>query len=373
MTVFHLPDLGEGLAEAEIREWYVKVGDEVTVDQPLVSLETAKAVVDVPAPYAGRVTQLHGKVNDIIKTHAPLITIETNEAKGDKATVVGKLEVSEKKWSDDVVSIGVTKNTTPTIKAMPVARVLAKEMHVDLNLVTPTGPNGLITAEDVKNHLMQHAPSAISFPGAKESLHGVRRAMALAMTQAHQQIVPVTIVDDADISNLPAKGDLTVHVLKAIVFAVQQEPSLNAWFDGNTMERQLFSECHIGLAMDTKEGLFVPVIKHVETLSPTELRTAIDEYKEVVGARTITPDKLHGATITLSNYGMITGRYATPIVVPPMVAILGCGRSRESAIARDGKITTGRILPLSLTFDHRAVTGGEATRFLAAVIKSLAE
>lgn len=370
MKIFHLPDLGEGLAEAEIREWYVNVGDEVKVDQPLVSMETAKAVVDVPSPYAGKIAQLHGKANEVIKTGAPLISFQTDEMTADKGSVVGKLETSEKKWDDGEVIIGAAKMKSPSLKAMPAARVLAKEMNVDLSLVTPTGPQGLITPDDVKQFISRENKSTTLIEGM-QALHGVRRVMAQAMIQSHQEIVPVTIFEEADITDLPPKTDLTACLLQAIVAAVKAEPSLNAWFDGKALARKLFTEVNIGLALDTDEGLFVPVIKQVEKRTPAELREIIDKFKQVARDRSIAASDMQGATITLSNFGTITGRYATPIIVPPMVAILGCGRSREVAMPRHGQIVIGRSMPLSLTFDHRAVTGGEATRFLGAVIKHL--
>lgn len=381
MKVFKLPDLGEGLAEAEIREWYVKPGDEVKVDQPLVSMETAKAIVDVPSPYTGKIIELHGKENEIIPTGAPFITFETEdksatahatEKTADKGSVVGKLETSEKKWEDGDTIIGAAKTKTATIKAMPAARVLAQQFNIDLAQISPTGPNGLITADDVKKCL-DHKPQVISsaLSGATEKLHGVRRSMAQSMAQSHREIVPVTIVEDADISDLAPGTDITAKLLKAMAVAALAEPSLNAWFDGKTLERKLFSEVNIGLAVDTAEGLFVPVIKNVETKSESELRKTIDTYKVTVSDRSISPSDLQGATISLSNFGTITGRYATPIVVPPAVAILGCGRSREVAVVKDGKVSVGKVMPLSLSFDHRAVTGGEATRFLGIVIKQL--
>lgn len=375
MKVFNLPDLGEGLAEAEIREWYINVGDVVKVDQPLVSMETAKAVVDVPSPYAGKIVELHGKANDIIKTGKPLITFETDEVVADKGSVVGKLETSEKKWDDGDVIIGAAKSKTATVKAMPAARVLANQMNVDLSLVKATGPQGLITTDDVKRFMYetpaQGSSHSHNLGSETEGLRGVRRAMAQVMEQSHREVVPVTIIEDADISNLPPKTDITARVLKAIVEAAKAEPALNAWFDGKSLERKLFSDVHIGLAVDSSEGLFVPVIKNAESKSPEELRRIVDEYKQSVSTRTVAPKDLQGATISLSNFGMIAGRYATPIIVPPMVAILGCGRSRDVAVVRDGKVVVGRTMPLSLTFDHRAVTGGEATRFLATVIKHL--
>lgn len=382
MKVFHLPDLGEGLAEAEIREWYVKVGDTVTVDQPLASMETAKAVVDVPSPYAGKIVELYGKPNDIIKTGAPLIAFELAEEeksaapekealqKG-KGSVVGSLQEGTQKWQEENVIIGSSGQKTQTIKAMPAARVLAKELNVDLSQVKPTGPQGLITPEDVKKHMGQQPASGLQLGGKTEALHGVRRVMANVMTESHKAVAPSTIIEDADITDLPAKTDLTAKVLKAIAAAAQEEPALNAWFDGATLERKLFTEVNVGLAVDTPEGLFVPVVKSVEKLSEQELRSQIDAFKKAVLARSIAQSDMHGATIVFSNFGTISGRYATPIIVPPTVAILGSGRSREVALPRDGKIVVGRILPLSLTFDHRAVTGGEATRFLGAVIKQL--
>ena len=373
MKIFYLPDLGEGLAEAEIREWYVKEGDVVKVDQPLVSMETAKAVVDVPSPYDGKIKQLHGKANEIIKTGAPLISYETDEVQIDKGSVVGKLESSEKKWDDGDVIIGGAKtrvSSSSTIKAMPAARVLAQQLNVDLSEIKPTGPQGLITAQDVKQFIENKSHST-PLTGQTESLRGVRRVMAQTMAQSHREVVPVTIVEDVDLTDLPPKTDITVRILKAMIIAAKEEPALNAWFDGKSLERKIFDEVHIGLAVDSPEGLFVPVIKNAETLSDQALRAAVDEYKKSVTARSVAAKDLQGATLTLSNFGMITGRYATPIIVPPAVAILGCGRSRDVVIARDGKMTIGRIMPLSLTFDHRAVTGGEATRFLGAVIRHL--
>lgn len=370
MKIFHLPDLGEGLAEAEVREWYVKEGDIVKVDQPLVSMETAKAVVDVPSPYAGKIIKLHAAENSVVKTGAPFISFETEEKLADKGSVVGQLETSEKKWDEGDVIIGSPKTSTAAVKAMPAARVLAQQFNIDLTQIKGTGPQGLITADDVKS---QHKAktTAVILPGESEPLHGVRRVMAQAMQQSHREIVPVTIVDDADMTDLPAGTDLTAQLLKAIVAAVKVEPALNAWFDGNTLARKIFTEVNVGMAVDTPEGLFVPVIKDVTEKSLTELRQIIDNYKVSVRDRSIPASAMQGGTITLSNFGTIAGRYATPIIVPPMVAILGCGKMREVPLVRKGELIVGRSLPFSLTFDHRAVTGGEATRFLNAIIQYL--
>jgi len=421
MTIFHLPDLGEGLAEAEIHEWFVKVGDVVTVDQPLVSLETAKAVVEVPAAQSGKIAKLYGNVGDIIKTHAPLLAFEDSVAlskdKGNavplkeqdtgdlskdknavlskeqdtgdlskdknavlskdqdtktlsknKNSVVGRLEESENVLNEESMIIGsASKTQTATIKAMPNVRALAKQLNVDLSLVTPSGPLGQITLDDVK----KIATKSSKLPGKVESVHSVRRFMAITTAVAHQEIAAVTIIDDADITDIPHDTDITVHLIQAIIAGATAEPSLNAWFDNKNMERCLHTEIHLGLAMDTIDGLFVPVLKDIAHQTPEQLREKINTYKTSVRSRTIPPSDLQGATITLSNFGMIAGRYATPMVVPPMVAILGSGKIREVPGVRNGQIMICRIIPLSLTFDHRAVTGGEASRFLAAVIKHL--
>ena len=369
MNIFHLPDLGEGLAEAEIHEWFVKVGDIVTVDQPLVSLETAKAVVEVPAAQSGKIAKLYGEVGDVIKTHAPLLAFEESETVSkDQGSVVGRLEESENVLSEETMIIGsANKAQTGAIKAMPNVRALAKQLNVDLSIVKPSGAQGQITLEDVKNSATQTA----KLPGKVEAVHSVRRFMAITTAEAHREIAAVTIIDDADITHISSDADYTIHLIQAIIAGTKAEPSLNAWFDNKNMERCLHTEIHLGLAMDTVDGLFVPVLKNVANQTPQQLREKINAYKQSVRARTIPPSDLQGATITLSNFGMIAGRYATPMVVPPMVAILGSGKIRDVPAVYNGQIMIRRIIPLSLTFDHRAVTGGEASRFLAAVIKFL--
>lgn len=369
MKIFNLPDLGEGLAEAEIHEWFVKVGDMVTVDQPLVSLETAKAVVEVPAPQAGKIAKLYGKAGDVIQTHAPLLEFEDgNVTTKDQGSVVGRLEENESVLNEDTMIIGAANKTrSPSIKAMPAVRALAKELNVDLSSITPTGPQGQISQEDVKKAAAQKS----KLPGQVEAVHSVRRFMAVTTGHAHQEVAAVTIVDDADITDLPADADLTVRLIQAIVAASKAEPSLNAWFDNKNMERCLHNEIHLGLAMDTVDGLFVPVIKDAGNKTPQELRTIIDAYKQSVRSRTVAPSDLQGGTITLSNFGMIAGKYATPMVIPPTVTILGSGKVREAVGVMNGTMMVRRIMPLSLTFDHRAVTGGEASRFLGAVMNSL--
>lgn len=367
MNIFNLPDLGEGLPDAEIHEWFVKEGDVVKADQPLVSMETAKAVVDVPCPQDGTIAKLFGKPGDVIKTGVPLVGFLASETpRADKGTVVGNLEESSE-VSEDNFTIGST-TTHQRSKTTPAVRLLAKKMGVDLQKLTGSGEHGLITRMDVE----AAAAAQKQVPEGFEALRGVRRAMLNSMVQSHQEVVPVSIFDEADIECWKEGNDITIRLIKAITEACKAEPALNAWFNTQHGARKCFKEVHLGLAMDNEEGLFVPVIHHAEQRSAEELRKTINDYKQSVQDRAVAPDALKGATITLSNFGKFAGRFASPIIVPPMVAILAVGRLYHAAVVTaDDQIRSHRLLPLSLSFDHRAVTGGEATRFLGAVIKAL--
>lgn len=366
MNTFNLPDLGEGLPDAEIHEWFVKEGDTVTLDQPLVSMETAKAVVDVPCPQAGTIAKIFGKPGDVIKTGAPLVAFAAEStARIDKGTVVGNLEESTD-ISDDHFVIGASTNHQRA-KATPIVRMLAKKLNINLTTLTGSGEHGMITREDVEREANRISQPAEGF----EPLRGVRRAMLASMVQSHQEIVPVSLFDEADIECWKPQTDITVRLIQAIQFACTMEPALNAWFDTAHSARKCFKQLHLGLAMDSAEGLFVPVIHDVASYGDKELREIINEYKKSVHDRTLPAEKLKGATLTLSNFGKFAGRFASPIIVPPMVAILAVGRLYQGVVSNHGKIEAHRLLPLSLSFDHRAVTGGEATRFLGAVIESL--
>lgn len=371
MNIFNLPDLGEGLPDAEIHEWFVKEGDQVKLDQPLVSMETAKAVVDVPCPQDGTIVKLFGKPGDVLKTGTPLVAFaETTAARTDKGTVVGNLEESHDVSEDNFTIGSITPSASENNKrpkATPAVRVLAKKLGVDLCTLAGTGQHGMITRDDVE----RAASPKTSIPEGFEPLRGVRRAMLNSMVQSHQVIVPVSIFDEADIEAWQPNQDITARLIRAIADGAKKEPALNAWFNTEHSARKCFESVHLGLAMDTEDGLFVPVIHDADKKSAQELRTIIDEFKKSVRERAVPADKLKGATITLSNFGKFAGKFASPIIVPPMVAILAVGRLYSGAVTANGQIKSHRLLPLSLSFDHRAVTGGEATRFLGAVIESL--
>ncbi len=367
MSIFKLPDLGEGLQEAEIREWHVKAGDEVKTDQPLVSVETDKAIVDIPSPQSGRILKLNGNPGDILQVGSPLVEFEgaVVEAtpKSDAGTVVGRVEVGKEVVNEQPSQAGTT---ALGVKAMPAVRALARRLDVDLSIVTPSGPDGMVTAADV-----QRAAKVLAEVGPLEPLRGVRRAMARSMTQAHAEVAAVTVNDDADINAWQPGQDVTLRLVRAIIAGCKAEPALNAWYDTHAIGRRVIPKIDLGIAVDTEDGLFVPVLRDVANRDREDLRRGLEALKKDVKARTVPPEELRGYTITLSNFGTIGGRYADPVVVPPTVAILGAGRILSEVVAVDGKPAVHRIMPLSLSFDHRAVTGGEATRFLMAVIKDL--
>ncbi|OZB59418.1 MAG: branched-chain alpha-keto acid dehydrogenase subunit E2 [Lysobacterales bacterium 14-68-21] len=444
IKTFHLPDLGEGLPDATIVEWHVKEGDTVKLDAPLVSMETAKAVVDVPSPYTGKVTKLHGAAGDIIETGAALADFEPdpNAKQRAEAEPTGHHHAPPKKAAPapapapaaasadredegTVVGAMVSGNTVHVeqaadvggVKAVPAVRALAKKLKVDLTRVRPSGAGGVVTMQDVKDaaangsaplgaaparavpasagrHLapelpqpgaapartpvslagkpVRTAPPSQAASGQPEQLKGVRRNMARVMAEAHANVVPTTLVDDADLHAWIGKQDITARLVRAIVAACKAVPALNAWFDGKNLTRTLHPHVDIGIAVDTDDGLFVPALRNADMLDGTGVRAAIKRLRTQVEDRSIPSTELSGYTISLSNFGMFAGRYATPVVVPPCVAIIGAGKLNHDVVAVIGGIEVHRRMPISLTFDHRAATGGEAARFLKALLDDMA-
>ena len=372
MSVFKLPDLGEGLQEAEISAWHVAPDDEVAIDQPLLAVETAKAIVEIPSPRAGKIKRLFGSPGDILQVGAPLVEFVgraedadvAKPAARDAGTVVGRVEKGDEVTRERATPAG---RAASAVKATPAVRALARRLDVDLAVVTPSGPNDTVTVRDV-----ERVARVFRELGPLELLRGVRRTMARGMAQAHAEVAPVTVSDDADLAAWwPKGGDLMMRLIRAIGVGCKAEPALNAWFDTHALGRRLLPQIHLGIAVDTPDGLFVPVLRNIGERSAEDLAAGLERMRRDTRARTIPPEEMRGYTFTLSNFGTFGGRYANPIVQPPTVGILGAGRVRDEVVAVDGAPAVHPVLPLSLTFDHRAVTGGEATRFLAAVISDL--
>jgi pyruvate dehydrogenase E2 component (dihydrolipoamide acetyltransferase) len=381
MKKFNLPDLGEGLAESEIVKWHVSVGDMVEVDQVILTVETAKATVDVPAPYAGRVVSRHGEEGDIVNIGALLLEIDESGSEhqsstekkqvekrqtADAATVVGNVSQKAQNVNVDDFWVGSTDGTLNNnlITALPSARLLAKKLGVDLNAVAGSGPNGLIIDADIYDEAGKQRPGT-------EVLKGARRTMVSAMAESHHNVASVTITEEALLENWGPKEDISIRLVQAIVHACQEEPALNAWFDAETMTRCVHTTVNLGVAVDSRHGLYVPVLRHADEYEPTDVRRWLDQTVEGIRERKVNREDLQHATITLSNFGAIGGIFATPVVSPPQVAIVGAGRIIERVLIRDGKAVAVKVMPLSITFDHRACTGGEAARFTKVLAEHL--
>jgi pyruvate dehydrogenase E2 component (dihydrolipoamide acetyltransferase) len=353
MTDFRLPDLGEGLQEAEIIAWHVTVGDHVVADQPLASVETDKAVVEIPSPRSGRIAALHGAPGDIVKIGAPLVDFE-EAATADAGTVVGEIETAPETAPVEVAKPG-------RIKASPAVRALARKLGVDLAELPTSGPGGSVTTADV-----ERVAAGLAEDLRPEPLRGVRRAMAARMTRAHAEVVPASVTDEADVGSWQRGEDVTLRLIRAVVAGCRTAPALNAWYLGADEGRVLHEKIHLGIAVDTADGLFVPVLRDVGNRPPGDLRRGLERMKADIQERRVPVEELRGQTITLSNFGMYGGRHAALVIVPPQVAILGAGRIDLRVVAVERRAEVRPVLPLSLSFDHRVIMGGEAARFLAA-------
>lgn len=437
---FLLPDLGEGLPDATIVEWYVKEGDVIRLDENLVSMETAKAVVDVPSPVSGKVLKVAGGAGDVIVTGTMLAEFELDpnlpqRAEGqdtghhhgpthpapepaaaapapaaaakaepeDAGTVVGAMQVGNAVVAEAAVAVG-------GVKAVPAVRATARKLGVDIARVRASGPDGTVTMDDVKRAAadgsakpgaapvavraatpvaalaepaqrstlsqtgkpMRTQPPGTAASGQPEQLKGVRRNMARVMADARDRVVQTTLVDDADLHQWLGKQDITARTIRAIVTACRAEPALNAWFDDENLTLTKHPHVDLGLAVDTPDGLFVPALRNAHLLDNRGLREGINRLRTQVEDRSIPASELSGYTISLSNFGVFAGRYGTVVVVPPCVAIVGVGKLSHDVVAVMGGIEVHRRMPISLTFDHRACTGGEAARFLKALLDDLA-
>jgi len=376
MKSFTLPDLGEGLAESEIIEWHVDAGDTVELDQVVLTVETAKATVEVPAPYSGTIIRRFGNAGDVISIGSLLLEIEekitadnaqkNSPSKTDAATVVGTVSHHDHDVNVDEFWVGHTQQVKPadTLTAMPSARLLAQKLGVDLNSVSGSGPSGVILDTDVYNACDKLLPGT-------EVLKGARRTMVSTMAESHLNVAAVTITEEAMLEQWAPGEDITSRLVLAIVEACHQEPALNAWFDAETMTRCVHSTVNIGIAVDSRHGLYVPVLRHADEYSARGIRQWVDKTVAGIKERKIGREQLQHATITLTNFGAIAGIFATPVVTPPQVAIVGAGRIIEKLILRDNKPIPVKLIPLSMTFDHRACTGGEAARFMRALVTQL--
>jgi pyruvate dehydrogenase E2 component (dihydrolipoamide acetyltransferase) len=433
---FLLPDLGEGLAEAELISWKVKAGETVKESQTLAEMQTDKALVEVPSPWAGTVTEICGNPGDIIKVGAVLVRYGAAGAKPaapapapaskgagsngtgaaclssqvaagapganeDQGTVVGTmsgtLTVSDRFARRAPEAAPVARDGKAL--ATPAVRRIARELGVDIQRVPGSGRNGRVTASDIEGFAGAGtaAPAAGGFaprsaaiaPGSvyidgsgvtqRVPFRGVRRKIAESLDRSVRTTVHFTVVDEADVTALDAKRreysrvtgqklSMLPFIMAAICKALKKHPALNAITDDANNEILVKGPVNLGCAVDTDNGLMVPVIRDAHAKSPVELANEVKRLAAACKDRSIKREESMGGTFTISNVGSYGGMFATPIINYPEVAILAAGRAKERVMVKDGRFYAGLALPLSLSCDHRVVDGAEGARFLNTVV-----
>lgn len=417
--IFNFPDIGEGLDEGTILEWYVAKGQQIKSGDPLVKMETDKVVTDIPSPKTGTLSMLYGKIGEVIHVGNPLVEIDIEGVEGaaaDEEQKKTQLEVVEEEGAGVVGTLEVAGNNaylpssnegatsqpaameknTKKILATPVARAYAKEFNVDINRITGTGPGGRVMKEDIKNYfesskrIEDNAKVVPQLPTDRityQPLTQIRKTIAKNMTTSKHTAVHMTVHEEVEISELMrvrekfkkqfADKDIKLSylpfVLKAVALALKKHPTLNAELDleGNRMVFKNY--VNIGIAVDTEDGLVVPVIRDVDQLTIAELAQKVMEIAEKGRTRQLSLNDMKDGTFTVTNYGSIGGLYAVPVINYPQAAILGIGRLFEKPIFKGTEVVKGSFFPLSLSVDHRIVDGGETTRFINTVIAYLNE
>jgi pyruvate/2-oxoglutarate dehydrogenase complex dihydrolipoamide acyltransferase (E2) component len=347
---FKLPDLGEGLTEGEVARWLVGEGQQVAEDDPLVEIQTDKTTVEIPSPAAGTVARILVAEGQVVPVGTVLVVI------GD---------------SQGLTPAGSDPAERPTepqrVRATPLVRKVAQELGVDLASLAPTGPNGQITEADVRSAQrgQSQTPGQALGEGRREPLRGVRRLIAEHMARAHREVPPVTWVEECDFEAVDLRL-LVPTVLKACAASLREYPELNARLEGD--EIVYLDRYDIGVAVQTEQGLVVPVVRACDTRSLDELGAELERLATGARAGTLKPDELRGSTFTVSSAGKVGGLFQTPIVNHPEVAILSVGRIAPRPVVRDGDIVVRRIGTIAVTFDHRVVDGARAAEFGLAVI-----
>jgi len=394
---FLLPDLGEGLTEAEVVRWLVATGDTVVVDQPVVEVETAKSLVEVPSPYAGRVSTLHGAEGETVEVGRPLITI-TESVEEDSTSTEAEAYREEEKGGSGNVLIGygtgqasaagrrrrprTEDRATPaspgpavgaaTLVRSPLVRRLARERGIDLATVAATGPGGTITRADV-----EHATAPAASGEQRTPLTGFRKAVSAALSRSRAEIPEATVWVDVDATALwdlrestrAATGSpgLLAYLARFVVAALQTHPVLNSRLDTERQEIVASPAVNLGLAVQSERGLVVPAVLRAETMTTAQLDAEIRRLTASARAGRATAEELSAGTFTLNNYGSFRVDGSAAIINHPQVAILGFGRIMDRPWVVDGQIVVRKITQMSFAFDHRVCDGGTAAGFMRSV------
>jgi pyruvate dehydrogenase E2 component (dihydrolipoamide acetyltransferase) len=363
---FKLPDLGEGLTEGEIARWLVKEGEEIAEDDPLVEVQTDKTTVEIPSPAAGKVASILVEEGKVVPVGTVLVVIGE-----DTAAPAPQSEAAAADTPESPVESPRLMGSDPKakVRATPLVRKVAQQLGVDLAAVEGSGPQGRITEEDVRGAATSggQTPGPGS-EGRREPLRGVRRLIAEHMTRAHREVPPVTWVEECDFGAVDMKL-LVPTVLKATAAALREYPELNARLEGD--EIVYLDRYDLGVAVQTDQGLVVPVVRDCNSLSVEELDADLRRLAEAAREGALKPEELRGSTFTVTSAGKLAGLFQTPIVNHPEVAILSLGRIADRPVVRDGEIVARPVGYLALTFDHRVVDGARAAEFGLAVLRRL--
>ena len=416
---FKFPDVGEGIHEGEIVKWVVKEGDKVKADAPLGEIETDKAIVEMPSPKSGTILKIHVQAGGIIKVGEIMVTIleEGESAEDGKKHLDQKSEAkSDAPYTGSVVGfVEEAKDVSPIYGAKPQAmqnaqastgamatpavRNLAKQLNVDLNAIKGTGPGGRITIEDIQKSAgtaPKKEEATTESPGFKKvrkydffgyvdrvQLKGIKKATANKMAESIFTAAQLTNMHEADVTEIWAfrekeklnyekegiKLTLMPYIVKAVAASLMTHHYLNASLEGE--EIVLKKYYNIGVAVDSDDGLVVPVVKGAQNKDVKTIAQDIQKMANDVQTRKVNMMDMKGGTFTISNLGSVGVGFFTPIINYPESAILGVGRMTEKPVVRKGKIEIRKILPLSLTYDHRIVDGAQAARFALELVKRL--
>jgi pyruvate dehydrogenase E2 component (dihydrolipoamide acetyltransferase) len=402
MPDFKLPDLGEGVSEAEIDRWLVKEGDEIAEDDLIVEVITDKATAEIPSPFAGKVERIHVKAGDVVPVGTVLITIGDGAATPADRPAATPTEPRvppgppPPPGTGPELAVASAAGTAVesleqerAVKAMPPVRKLARELGVDISQVHGSGPGGRIERADVEAYARGEkaepaTPVAAAAPGRREPLRGVRRVVAERMAEAHRIVPPVTHVEECDVTELdaarrlankrePDKPRLTFlpFIVKAVVAGLKDYPVLNSSLDEEAGEIVYHDHYDIGIATDTPAGLVVPVVRDADKKSLHEIATGIDRLATKAKNSELSAEELRGSTFTVTSPGPYGGLLATPLVFYPQAAILGVHRATKRPVVRNDQIVARLMMNLSITFDHRILDGMTAARFVVDLVKLL--
>jgi pyruvate dehydrogenase E2 component (dihydrolipoamide acetyltransferase) len=433
---FKFPDIGEGITEGKILQWYVEKGQTIKSGEALVKMETDKVVTDIPSPKAGSIVERHGNVGDVINVGNVLVELEIEGIAPEQAKeiakevpaaqtsqpiqeksfgVVGTLEVAGEgaylpASGEGIItpkvapSLGGTEEVPPEVSATigtgrkalatPVARAMAKDLKVNINEVVGTGPGGRVMKQDIQSYFegksrpvfsQRDLPPKVSATFEAVPLTMIRKTIARNMARSKQNAAHMTVIDEIEVNDLflerlhhkeefQKKGSKLTYlpfIMKAVVDSLKEHPFINAELDLEHDQILLKHYYNLGIAMDTPDGLVVPVVREVDKKSIYELANDLLALESKASERKLTLDDLKDGTFTITNYGAIGGLYGVPIINYPQVGILGVGRIQQKPIVKDDQIVIANIMALSFTCDHRLVDGAEAARFLKEVMDYL--